>query len=357
MDILQIQNMSNVTTSPLPPVVSLMNDTAWDVVRTVIPPYIFTLSALGIMGNAFVLAVFLLQRSKWSVPEIYLGNLALADLLMLCLLPLWAVNILRNYDWPFGKVLCVVASLSITTNMYTSVFLLAMVSVDRYLALVQTMRARWLRRRRYAKAVCALLWLLGVAACAPVLPHRKLEYDHEYEVMSCFLDYPHDSWRRAHHILLNLVGFLLPFLSILFCSVNVVRALNRRRDHVCGFDQGDRKATALVYAVTVFFLVCWGPFHLFTFLDTLCDFQVLDAAKWENVTAIGNQFGTYFAFLNSSLNPVLYVCSGQYFQRKVSEIYHRQRRRYHRGSDATTQRTVVSMLLQKNDHVIKPVVL
>ncbi|KAL2099243.1 hypothetical protein ACEWY4_005723 [Coilia grayii] len=349
MDIPQISNISTPTHPPL-----VENEAAWDLVRIIIPPYIFTLSAVGILGNAFVLAVFLLQRARWSVPEIYLGNLALADLLMLCLLPFWGVNVLNDYDWPFGEFLCVVTSLSITTNMYTSVFLLAMISVDRYLALVQTMKARWLRRKRYAKAVCAVLWLLGVAVCAPVLPHRKLRYEPEYQVMTCFLDYPHDSWKVAHHILLNLMGFALPFLAISFCSINVVRALHRRNDHACGWDQGDRKATALVYAVTLFFLICWGPFHLFTFLHILCDFQVLDAAQWMEVMAIGDQFATYFAFLNSSLNPLLYVFTGQYFRRKLSELYHRHKRA--RASDITTQRSVVSTLLHKTDH-IQPVVL
>ncbi|XP_076155919.1 B1 bradykinin receptor [Alosa pseudoharengus] len=349
MDMYQTPNIS-IPTFPT----MAENDTAWDLVHAILPPYIFTVSVVGILGNAFVLGVFLLQRAKWSVPEIYLGNLALADLVMLALLPFWGVNVLNDYNWPFGEFMCIVVSLSLTTNMYTSVFLLAMISVDRYLALVQTMKARWLRRTCYAKAVCAVLWVLGVAVCAPVLPHRKLEYDPEYRVMSCFLDYPHDSWRVAHHVLLNLMGFALPFLAISFCSVNVVRALNQRRDNACSSDRSDRKATTLVYAVTLFFLVCWGPFHLFTFLDVLCDFQVLEVAEWQEVTAIGNQFATYFAFLNSSLNPVLYVCTGQYFRRKLSEIYRRYERS--RGSDVTTQRSVVSTLLHKTDH-IRPVVL
>lgn len=349
MDIYQTPNVSVPTFPTMDD-----NEAAWDLVHAILPPYIFTLSVVGILGNIFVLAVFLLQRAKWSVPEIYLGNLALADIVMLALLPFWGVNVLNDYDWPFGEAMCVVVSLSLTTNMYTSVFLLAMISVDRYLALVQTMRARWLRRTRYAKVVCAILWVLGVAVCAPVLPHRKLVHDPEYRIMSCSLVYPNDSWKVAHHILLNLMGFALPFLTISFCSVSVVRALNQRRDSTCTLDRGDRKATVLVYAVTVFFLVCWGPFHLFTFLDVLCDFQVLDVTEWEDVTAIGNQFATYFAFLNSSLNPVLYVCTGQYFRRKLSEIYRRYKRS--RGSDVTTQRSVVSTFLHKTDH-IKPVVL
>ncbi|XP_028836996.1 B1 bradykinin receptor [Denticeps clupeoides] len=331
------------------------NSADLDLVHTIVPPYIFILCTTGIIGNAFVLLVFLLQRGKWSVPEIYLGNLALADLIMLSLLPFWAINIMNNYEWPFGNFMCATVSLSITINMYTSIFLLAMISVDRFLALVQTMKARWLRRTRYAKAICVSLWISGIIMCLPILPYRKVKYDHDYNIMSCILDFPNISWRIAHHMLLNLMGFLLPFFIILFCSCNIAKSLRVRRDKIRISDRSDYKATVLVYAVTLLFLICWGPFHLFTFLELLCDFNMLDSGQWAYALDIGNQFSTYFAFLNSSLNPVLYVCSGQYFRRKISEIY--RRRKHSRASDVTTmQRSVLTTYLLRTEQ-IKPVVI
>lgn len=69
------------------PKTPLHNATEWILVHSIIPPYIFTLCVTGLLGNGFVLLVFLLQREQCSVPEIYLGNLALADLLLLACLP------------------------------------------------------------------------------------------------------------------------------------------------------------------------------------------------------------------------------------------------------------------------------
>jgi len=336
----------------------------WLLVRSIIPPYIFTLSALGLLGNSFVLLVFLVQKDRLNVPEIYLGNLALADLALLLCLPFWAMNIRHDFNWPYGEALCKIVNSSAVLNFYTSVYVVATISVDRYLALVQTMRARWLRRTRYAKAVCAATWLLGLLMSAPSLAHRTVAYVEELDTTACVLDYGPlggVGWRLAHQIAMNVVGFACPVLIIALSSGAVVRALNRRRKegvcaHEVGGGGGDRKATALVYAVILLFLLCWGPFHLFTFLDTLCELSLLDEAWWGHTLDIGHQVSVYVAFSNSVLNPALYVFSGQYFRRKVGAIFrrvkNRGRQRHRRGSDMSLyQRSVISTYINRTDQI------
>lgn len=345
--------LQNSTDFPSPPM--MFNSSEWRLVHAIVPPYIFILCLVGILGNAFVLIVFFLQRSRWTVPEIYLGNLALADLILLAGLPFWAMNILNYFYWPYGDFLCKIVNLSIVVNMYTSIYMLVMVNIDRYLALVLTMKARWLRRRRNAKAVCFCLWLFGLVMGIPTVMYRTVQYDPFLQNSACIIDYPSDSIKVANSIKLNLVGFTLPFLAIVFCACNIVHALHSRIENVHTQDGNDRKATVLVCAVTLLFLICWGPFHIITFLDLLCELSVLDIMSWYHTLDIGSQFSAYLAFLNSSLNPLLYVFTGRYFRRKVSEIY--KRRRSSAGSVVTTlQRSVVSTYIQRTDQ-IKPVVL
>lgn len=331
------------------------NSSDWHLVHAIVPPYLFIVCLTGILGNAFVLLVFFFQRGKWSVPEIYLGNLALADLILLACLPFWAMNILSYFYWPYGEFLCKVVNLSIIVNMYASIYMLVMVNIDRYLALVLIMKARWLRRRRNAKAICFCLWLFGVIMGIPTATFRTVQYFPNFQIAACVIQYPSDSWKLAHHLQLDLLGFALPFLVIVFCSSSILWVLQKRENGVYPQDRNNRKATVLVSSVTLFFFICWGPFHIFTFLVVLCDLNVLDLDSWAHVLDIGTQFTTYLAFLNSCLNPVLYVCSGYYFKRKVSAIY--KRRKSSTGSVATTlQRSVISTYVQRSDQ-IKPVVL
>ncbi|KAM4540271.1 B1 bradykinin receptor [Fundulus diaphanus] len=333
------------------------DSTEWQLIHTIIPPYIFALSLLGLLLNSFVLAVFVAHKDRLTVAEIYLSNLALADFLLLCGLPFWALYILDGFNWSYGDALCKLINSNIVINFYTSIYSLVMISIDRYLALVKTMKARWLRRTLYAKIMCFILWLLGLFLSLPTIIHRKVKFIEEYNTTSCVLDYTHESsWKLAHQILMNVFGFVLPLLFIVFSSWNIINALARRMENAAFHDFNDAKATVLVYAVTLLFLLCWGPFQVFTFLDTLCDLEVLDVALWSHALNIGGQVSVYLAFLNSMLNPLLYVFSGQYFRRKVCAIYRRARHQ-RRGSDMTTfQRSVVSTYVNRTEQ-IRPVVI
>ncbi|KAJ3613567.1 hypothetical protein NHX12_019814 [Muraenolepis orangiensis] len=312
---------------------ALPNATDWEdqltLFRNIFPPYIFIVCALGLLGNSFVLLVFLAQKDRLTVPDIYLGNLALADFGLLVVLPFWAMTIRRHYVWRYGEAMCKIVSSSINVNLYTSIYIIAMVSVDRYLALVQTMRARWLRRTLYAKVICVVMWLWGVFISTPILVYTTVINNPYAGTPMCELVYGR-TWRLADQIAFSVLGFALPVVVIVFCSGAVIRALNRRRT-VCSDQGSDRKPTTLVFAVTTLFLVCWAPFHVFNFLNVL------------NELVYGTQLGHAFnilhlvavcmAFLNSLLNPVLYVFFGQYFWKKVSSLFRKPKHHHRRGCD------------------------
>lgn len=324
----------------------------WEMVYAIIPPYIFTLCLFGLLFNGFVLLVYLIHKDRLTVAEIYLSNLALADFVLLSGLPFWAMNILNEFNWPYGDALCKLVNSAIVVNFYTSSYTLVMISVDRYLALVKTMQAVWLRRTLYAKVICLLLWIWGLLLSTPTMLHRKVKLIEELGTTACVLDFSHgSSWKLTHQVLMNVVGFLVPFLIILFSSVSILKALSERKESSGFRDINDSKATVLVYAVTLLFLLCWGPYQVVILLDILNDVGVLDEACWYHALNIAAQVSVYLAFLNSALNPLLYVFSGQYFQRKVRAICSRTRRG-RRGSDITTfQRSVVSTYIHRTEQI------
>ncbi|XP_057714806.1 B1 bradykinin receptor [Corythoichthys intestinalis] len=326
-------------------------------VRTIVPPYIITVSVLGLALNAFVLCVFLANKDRMTVAEVYLGNLALADFALLCGVPFWAANILNGFNWLYGDALCKMVNSIMTVNLYTSVYTLVMISVDRYLAIVMTMKARWLRRTRYAKVTCVFLWIFGLSLSTPTMLHRKVMYFEEVQLTACMLDYSHgSSWKLANQVLLNVIGFVVPALVIVFSSGSIVKALRQRKESVGLQEVDDTKTTVLLYAVTLLFILCWGPFQVFTFLDTLYDIHMLDTKAWSHTLDVGGQVSAYLGILNSALNPVLYVLSGQYFRKKVNAILRRALGN-RRGSDMTTyQRSVVSTYIHRHEQ-IKPVVI
>ncbi|GLD73630.1 B1 bradykinin receptor-like protein [Lates japonicus] len=76
---------------------------------------------------------------------------------------------------------------------------------------------------------------------------------------------------------------------------NIIKALAQRRESVGFQDGNDKKATILVHAVTLVFLLCWGPFQEVKF--------------------------AYLAFLNECLNPL--QSSQGSTRKKLAPIYRR----------------------------------
>ncbi|XP_033844403.1 B2 bradykinin receptor [Periophthalmus magnuspinnatus] len=295
---------------------------SWDIFYSSLHIYIFIISALGIFLNIFVLLVFSLHKKPCTVAEIYLSNLAAADLILVSCLPFWAINIYNNYQWPFGSFMCKVVNLGIKMNNLCSIYFLVLVSIDRYIALVHAMSYGRMRRPKYAKIGCLIVWIFGLILESPVLIFRKVEYIPDYDVTACIIDYPSVEFSQFCDIMLTIISFLIPICIIAYCTLRIIQALSNKSMDRFHTERTEKKATTLILAVLGAFLICWVPFHLISILDVLCRAKVILDCFTSNVVEFCNQIFTYLAFFNSVLNPVLYVLVGKNFRKKMSEVFH-----------------------------------
>nr|XP_056707805.1 B2 bradykinin receptor-like [Euleptes europaea] len=294
----------------------------WEWLFTIQPYFLWFLAALGVVENVFVLFIFCLHKSRCTVAEIYLANLAMADLLLLCALPFWAINMANNFKWPFGTFLCKVVNSLGHMNLYSSIYFLVMVSIDRYLALVKTMTLGRMRRPLCAKWNCLVIWISALLLCSPALIFRSIQCVVEFKVMGCILSYPPGShWQVITNILLNTVGFLMPLGVITFCTGQIIQALQNNDIRKLKAVQTEKRATTLILAVLLLFIICWLPFQITTFLDTLIEVKVISDCATITDIHVATQIATYCSFSNSCLNPIAYVIVGKHFQKKSKEVY------------------------------------
>ncbi|XP_012870435.1 PREDICTED: B1 bradykinin receptor [Dipodomys ordii] len=301
---------------------------AWDLLHRVLPTFIITVCFFGLLGNLLVLSIFLLplrRRRRLNVAEIYLANLAASDLVFVLGLPFWAENVWNQFNWPFGGLLCRTVNGVIKANLFISIFLVVAISQDRYRALVYPMASwRW-RRRRQAQATCVLIWVAGGLLSTPTFLLRSVKALPDLNISACILLFPHGAWHFARIVELNVLGFLLPLAAIIFFNYHILASLRGREETSrtrCGGPRGS-KTTALILMLVAAFLVCWAPYHFFAFLEFLVRLQVLQGCFWEEFTDLGLQLANFFAFINSCLNPVIYVFMGRLFRTKVWEVYQR----------------------------------
>ncbi|XP_013037040.2 B2 bradykinin receptor [Anser cygnoides] len=297
-----------------------INSDAWLWLQTFQPGFLWFIFILGAIENAFVLIVLCFHKGRCTVAEIYLANMALADLLLVCSLPFWAINISNNFQWPFGLFLCKAVNTVSNMNFYSSIYFLTLVSIDRYLALVKTMSLGRMRRTVCAKWNSFVVWMCALFMCSPTMVFRKLQYYKEYNITACSLAYPSPYWHPANNCLLNIVGFVIPLCVITYCTTQIIKALRSSELQKMKLIQTERRATMLVLAVLLLFVICWLPFQISTFIDTICSLAKTLKCL-EEINDIVTQIATYCAFSNSCLNPVLYVIVGKHFQKKAVEFY------------------------------------
>ncbi|NWI92893.1 BKRB2 protein, partial [Pitta sordida] len=284
------------------------------------PGFLWFIFILGFIENSFVLTVLSFHKSRCTVAEIYLANMALADLMLVCVLPFWAINISNNFEWPFGLFLCKAVNIMSHMNFYSSIYFLTLVSIDRYLALVKTMSLGRMRRTVCAKWNSFVIWICALLICSPTMVFRNLHYFEEYNITACALIYPVSYWELTNNCLLNIVGFVIPFCVITYCSVQIIKVLRSSELQKMKAVQTERRATMLVLTVLLLFIICWLPFQISTFIDTIHYFTPAFKCL-EDINEIVTQIATYCAFSNSCLNPVLYVIVGKHFQKKAVEFY------------------------------------
>ncbi|NWV78486.1 BKRB1 protein, partial [Dasyornis broadbenti] len=316
----QSENQSNSTICP-------DLEDLWDIVYYILPKYINTVCVIGMLGNVFVLFIYLLHKGPLKIAEIYLMNLAVADLIFLMCLPFWAENISNEFNWPFGNFLCRSISASITLNMYTSIYLLVAVSVDRYLTFVHTLNHREIWSKSMTKGICLLIWFFCIILSIPAFMFRTVKDFPQWNISACTLDFPSPSWEMAESLVRNIVGFLLPSTAIICLNFSTIRSLQKTarerralRAKGCKRHKGT-KAQRLILTVVLMFHFCWTPHHFFVFLDTLHHTEVIKGCFWEELLNFGEQFAYMLAITNSCINPVIYVFVGKYFRQKALEVF------------------------------------
>ncbi|XP_068574055.1 B2 bradykinin receptor-like [Cebidichthys violaceus] len=288
---------------------------------TVLPVYILFITVLGIVLNVFVLMVFCLHKKACTMAEIYLSNMAAADLLLMTFLPFWAVYVANKFDWTFGNPLCRLVTLSITMNAYCSIYFLVLISIDRYVALVHPLSHEGMRRPKYAKLGCLLVWCFGLFLSVPTLVYREVENSTYSNSTVCHLKYPTLTENCLFTVMLTTIGFIIPLSIISFCTFRIIQVLKNRLIVGLNTKKWEQKATTLMLAVLLAFMICWVPFHLVKIVLLLLHAKVLtDCTIITIIYTCANIF-MYFAFFNSVLNPILYVIVGKNFRKKVRELF------------------------------------
>ncbi|CAL8328985.1 unnamed protein product [Arctogadus glacialis] len=256
---------------------------------------------LGFCGNAVVIWIAGFKMNK-SVNTTWYLSLAISDFIFCACLP-FGIASLAMGEWIFGLVMCKLTSFVMFLNMFSSIFLLVVISADRCVSVAFPVWAQNQRTVRKASAVVVLAWLMSITLSMPSMVFRTVT-DHRGKV-TCVNNY--HTYRHSHKYVAwsrFLGGFVVPFLIIIFCYSVIILKLTKNKM------TKSTKPFKVMSALIATFFICWLPYHIFILLE-------LNPHQFDvEILTIGLQVGTTIATANSFLNPFLYVFMGNDFKQK-----------------------------------------
>uniref|UniRef100_A0A8D0G407 C-C motif chemokine receptor 7 n=1 Tax=Sphenodon punctatus TaxID=8508 RepID=A0A8D0G407_SPHPU len=282
---------------------------------TFLPAMYSLVCFVGLLGNGLVMLTNIYFKRLKTMTDIYLMNLALADILFLLTLPFWATSAAKY--WLFGELVCKAVYCICKMSFFSGMLLLLSISIDRYFAIVQAASAHRLRARMIfiSKVTCVFIWFLAFILSAPELVHSGVLSSINLQPR-CSIKaggFPH--FNTGIKVSQMVFGFLVPLLVMSFCYCIIIKTLLQARN----FEKN--KAIKVIIAVVIAFVVFQLPYNGVMLARTISDFNNTNSqCETSKQLDIADDVTYSLACFRCCLNPFLYAFIGVKFRNDLFKL-------------------------------------
>ncbi|CAN9507597.1 unnamed protein product [Ophioblennius macclurei] len=278
---------------------------------------------VALSGNVVVCLMVYQRSAMRSAINILLASLAFADMMLAILNMPFALVTVMTTNWIFGDVFCRVSAMLFWFFVMEGVAILLIISIDRFLIIVQKQDKLSPQR---AKLLIVVTWGLSFLFSFPLaVGSPPLEIPPR--APQCVFGYSVERGYHAYVLVLMLVFFFIPFMVMLYTFMGILNTIRHNAirihshpDSIC-LSQASKlgllslqrpfqmnidmsfKTRAFTTILILFsiFTVCWAPFTAYSLVATFSDgfyhkdsfFQISTWVLW-------------LCYLKSALNPLIY---------------------------------------------------
>ncbi|XP_076593718.1 C-C chemokine receptor type 1-like [Chaetodon auriga] len=268
---------------------------------------------LGFIGNGLVVWVLVKHRNQINLTDICLFNLALSDLLFLITLPFYT-HFSRVSTWPFGDFMCRFSAVSHNTGFFSSIFFMVAMTMDRYLAIVHSLKVTQFRTLKTGIILTVVVWMLSLSVSLPASIFTKVT-NGSYG-MSCHSDFENKHWRLYSLFASNILGLVIPLLVMVTCYSGIISTLLNMKG------AKKHRVVKLIFSIIVAFFLFWAPYNICLFLKFLKSEGKLegDECNLEANLGLALTVTEPIAFSHCCLNPIIYAFVGQKFRKRALQL-------------------------------------
>ena len=182
-----------------------------------------SISLIAVLGNGLVIFVIAKKRKMQTVTNIFIANLAFADVIIGMFSTPFQFQPALHQRWDLPEFLCKIAPSFKTLSVSVSVFTLTVISIDRYVAVLYPLKAGF--SNKTAILGLALIWIVGIASSFPEGLYFNFQYVYDSAIGElkpfCKDEWPSEQFGKYYHLYLFIVQYLLPLLVINFSYIRI----------------------------------------------------------------------------------------------------------------------------------------
>lgn len=283
-------------------------------------PAFFTIAfIIGLAGNSVVVVIYAYYKKQRTKTDVYILNLAVADLLLLFTLPFWAVNAVHG--WVLGEIMCKVTSALYTVNFVSGMQFLACISIDRYWAVTKAPSHSGVGKP--CRIICFCVWMAAILLSIPQLVFYTV--NHKDRCIPIFPYHLGTSMKASIQMLEICIGFVIPLLIMGVCYFITARTLIKMPN------VKKSRPLKVLLTVVIVFIVTQLPYNIVKFCQAIdIIYSLITDCDMSKRMDVAIQITESIALFHSCLNPVLYVFMGSSFKTyimKAAKKYGSWRRR------------------------------
>ncbi|XP_075706875.1 putative G-protein coupled receptor 34 [Rhinoderma darwinii] len=275
---------------------------------------------IGLIGNGLALYVFLCIHSKRNSVQIYLLNAAIADLLLIFCLPFRIIYHLSE-KWNMGIVFCKVVGNLFYMNMYISIVLLGLLSMDRYVKVKKSQRRHSVSKRKFSIQICCGLWASAIFSGMFLIATQSIKEQSDPNECFQYTDRKNEIWQAVFNYFVVLI-FWIVFILLILSYIKIAKKLQRISRQRAYLPNAEKyKSTAYKsFFVLFIFTICFVPYHTFRIAYIATQLQHI-SCYWIDKVHKTNEITLMLSACNSCLDPAMYFLLSTSVRKTVCRLF------------------------------------
>lgn len=179
---------------------------------------------VALVGNLLILAAIYIDKTLQTITNVFIINLACADMLLAIIGMPFTLASSITYDWVFGDTWCKVNGMANSLFCIASILTLAAVSIDRYFAILFPFKyMTWITNKVAAGMVFYIWFHALLMACLPLTSWSKYTFIRSESICTVQWEYS-----ITYTLFLFSVCFFLPLGVMMFTYLRIFRTAKKQ---------------------------------------------------------------------------------------------------------------------------------